>query len=478
MTPAPHLRAAIAVLLGLGAHCAAAVAPRSSLPACASSPRSAVRFERAPGGSPEVDASWLAARRCDVRVVDVREPEELSGPLGVIDVAVSVPLATVERAAESWDREAPLVVVCRSGRRSERALETLRSMGFRHVASLTGGMLAWASRALPVTRRGPPPSPTTAASTPSPTPPAQDPLAHALARPDALVWTRVATLLGGNTLSCIDGRAETPLLGAPGGDAGEFVLSLGALERHLGRAVGPAWIASVFERYVAAFGRFYLHTDRHAMERLREVLRRDARFASHHAALADLDGVEAFVRAPPPELEDALLDVMLRPEHVGCGHLRLAMESPERYGIRDGLVADVLRATFHEAWRRPELVDFVVLEGEHAERGVIEVHLDAPTVHAHTLVPMVAPHEDTAAYFVVHPQVMGFVREENAHFFVEQLDDADQRLVDTEALHAHIERLGAQQLAATVSRLASSLPRRVVHVATRAQRVVRVETAR
>ncbi|MEZ4410306.1 MAG: hypothetical protein R3A52_28075 [Polyangiales bacterium] len=33
----------------------------------------------------------------------------------------------------------------------------------------------------------------------------------------------------------------------------------------------------------------------------------------------------------------------------------------------------MLRAAFTRAWRRPELVDLEVLEGEHEERGVLEV---------------------------------------------------------------------------------------------------------
>ena len=74
-------------------------------------------FPRAAGGSPEVEAPWLASHRCEVRVVDVRETDERLGPLGAIDVAEAVPLADVERAAERWSRDQPIALVCRSGRR-------------------------------------------------------------------------------------------------------------------------------------------------------------------------------------------------------------------------------------------------------------------------------------------------------------------------------------------------------------------------
>ena len=41
-------------------------------------------------------------------------------------------------------REEPVVVICRSGRRSAGAARTLEGMGFKRVASMRGGMLALA----------------------------------------------------------------------------------------------------------------------------------------------------------------------------------------------------------------------------------------------------------------------------------------------------------------------------------------------
>lgn len=417
--------------------------------------RGPIQFPRSPGGAPEVDATWLAAHRCDVRVVDVREADELAGPLGRIDVAATVPIAQIEEAAESWDRDAPVVLVCRSGRRSERASQRLHALGFRRVASLTGGMLAWTAGSFPVTHE---PAPARAA----PDDATPDTLA-ALARPDALVWTRAASLLGANTVSCIDGRAEAPVLGTPGGDAGELVLSLAALEHMLGRPVTATWIGAIFDRYVAAFGRFYLHTDRHAIERLADALREDPRTRAAAVAWHSPEDVVAFLRAPPLAMEDALLEHLVEPSHVGCGHLRLMINDPARYDVRPGLVADVLRAAFREGWRRPELLELAILEGDHEERGVLEVRIEHE-VHAHTLVPMVAPHVGARELFVLHPQVTDFVRAENAWFLVEQLSPEEASRVHAPALRARIASLGARQLAATVSRLAPHLPHYLLRV--------------
>lgn len=87
------------------------------------------------------------------RLVDVREAHELDGELGHIRGVEHVPLATVAQAAAAWDRDAEIVVICRSGGRSARAAEQLAALGFRRVLNMAGGMLAWNAAGLPVERK-------------------------------------------------------------------------------------------------------------------------------------------------------------------------------------------------------------------------------------------------------------------------------------------------------------------------------------
>lgn len=105
---------------------------------------------RTPDGVPEVSAEWVRAHRAEVRVIDVREPTEFTGDLGHVDGAELVPLATVEQAAASWDRDAQIVTVCRSGGRSGKAARALEGLGFTAVASMAGGMMRWDELKLPV----------------------------------------------------------------------------------------------------------------------------------------------------------------------------------------------------------------------------------------------------------------------------------------------------------------------------------------
>ena len=105
---------------------------------------------RTPTGACNLPAAWVADHLGEVRVVDVRTEEEFSGPDGRISGAELFPMSDLLGAATSWTRTDPLVLVCRSGGRSDRAAMELERIGFTAVASMTGGMLRWNVMGLPV----------------------------------------------------------------------------------------------------------------------------------------------------------------------------------------------------------------------------------------------------------------------------------------------------------------------------------------
>lgn len=84
------------------------------------------------------------------RLVDVREPDEYTGPLGHIAGAELVPLASVLAKAVSWNKDEPLLLVCRSGGRSGNAAMALTRAGFSKAMNLVGGMMAWNAAGKPV----------------------------------------------------------------------------------------------------------------------------------------------------------------------------------------------------------------------------------------------------------------------------------------------------------------------------------------
>lgn len=438
----PWPRLAAGMLVATLAACSAASTVEPARDLAPSTPALAVAFTRSPSGAIEVDPDWLADHRAQARLIDVREREEVVAE-GRIDGSEWIPLGALATAAADWDRDAPIVIVCRSGRRSGRAATALESLGFTRVASLTGGMLRWVEGGHAITHGSPP-----VEATAGPT--------HSAGEGLQVQWIRVASLLLGGTEACIDGRHTHAVIGTPGGDAGEFLLMLAAFEELTGRRVEPPEIDRLLDDHVAAFGRFYLHTDAQALERLGAALRHDPRF--HGVPLATAADVEALVRRPPSALRAAITDAFARPEHVGCGHLRATLEHPGEYRVRAELTAEVLRAIHRRMVQQPESIDFEVLQGHHAERSVLVVRLDRE-VQAYSSVPAIAS-DATAASFVAHPQVTAFVREQNAHFLFEETPWLRARGVDIEALVGRIEALGAAQLDATLAHLAPGLPHR------------------
>lgn len=79
-----------------------------------------------------------------MRIIDVRSPVEYS--ISKFYQAEFVPLEELENIARQWDQKTPIVVVCRLGLRSARAVERLLKLGFTNVRNLEGGLNAWSKQ--------------------------------------------------------------------------------------------------------------------------------------------------------------------------------------------------------------------------------------------------------------------------------------------------------------------------------------------
>ena len=81
------------------------------------------------------------------RLLDVREPHELE--ISHLDGATLIPLGQLASRLSELDTAQEMVVFCKAGTRSARALELLLSAGFRKVKNLKGGINAWADQVDP-----------------------------------------------------------------------------------------------------------------------------------------------------------------------------------------------------------------------------------------------------------------------------------------------------------------------------------------
>lgn len=79
-------------------------------------------------------------------VIDVREPREFKR--SHVAEAQSMPLSTLIRDGTMPVQDRPIVLACRTGRRSRRAAAVLRRRGFKDVTQIEGGMQAWEAAGL------------------------------------------------------------------------------------------------------------------------------------------------------------------------------------------------------------------------------------------------------------------------------------------------------------------------------------------
>jgi adenylyltransferase/sulfurtransferase len=78
----------------------------------------------------------------DLVLLDVREPNEWN--IAHLDGAKLLPVNSITQRASELDTASEMVIYCKTGIRSARALNDLRGLGFRKLWNLKGGITAWA----------------------------------------------------------------------------------------------------------------------------------------------------------------------------------------------------------------------------------------------------------------------------------------------------------------------------------------------
>ncbi|MEX2300809.1 MAG: molybdopterin-synthase adenylyltransferase MoeB [Bryobacterales bacterium] len=98
----------------------------------------------------EIDPVGLKQRldnKEEVFILDVREPHEYD--ICRLEGSTLIPLGELPKRVNELNSADDIVVHCRSGVRSGKAVDFLRKAGFRKVKNLTGGILAWSDQVDP-----------------------------------------------------------------------------------------------------------------------------------------------------------------------------------------------------------------------------------------------------------------------------------------------------------------------------------------
>lgn len=92
-------------------------------------------------GLRNLDAGQFKKEQQGHMLIDVREAHEFKG--GHIPGAVNIPLSQIHARVNEIPKDGPVFLYCQSGMRSKGAGKLLAKKGYRGVAHLSGGMMAW-----------------------------------------------------------------------------------------------------------------------------------------------------------------------------------------------------------------------------------------------------------------------------------------------------------------------------------------------
>jgi rhodanese-related sulfurtransferase len=421
---------------------------------------------RSEAGSPLLPVEYVAGQGNAVRLIDVRNPQDFIGPLGYIPGSDWIPPERLDSLPERLGAQSPLVVVSRHGERASEVARMLEKRGMRYVAAMGGGVSQWLSLGFSTTRDPEildrcdvlrPIKPPDCAPAPTKVLSIEEVEAH-LGEPLSVRWVKMAALVMHAHLSCIDGRDDRGIIGTPGGDAGQFVLALAAIEAVLGRNLEPDVIASLLERRIDAFGGFYMHTDIKAMTATTASMRQDPRFAKILTEFDEPREWRQFYRRPPLALREAVLEHLTQPAAIGCGHLRLMHLNAADYRLRPGLVLDYLRAFHRARWEGAFRAEYEVLHGQHNERAVLNTRIERP-LQPFSLIPLISPSCSGCQVFVSHAIASRYLLMLQLDFLLHQTDLIREFHNDVRSdLVAEAENLSDVHAKNSLGHLAKGLP--------------------
>ncbi|MGZ6479771.1 MAG: rhodanese-like domain-containing protein [Bdellovibrionales bacterium] len=98
----------------------------------------------------DIDPQEVWEKRALLTIIDVRRPDEFTGPMGHIPGAKLIVLDTLPDHMDEIPKDKPVVFVCAAGGRSARACEFAVEEGYLNTFNMKGGMSAWTKQALEV----------------------------------------------------------------------------------------------------------------------------------------------------------------------------------------------------------------------------------------------------------------------------------------------------------------------------------------
>ena len=261
----------------------------------------------------------------------------------------------------------------------------------------------------------------------------------------------------------LDGRYTFAAMATPGGDMGEFIGAMCALEktRHKGtRLLTLSDVRNLFHSFLKTYGeerrKFFMQTDAQSM-----------------AAFEKAVGVPGFLtpeKITKLDKEDVQIIIKMAaiPEHVGSSHLRSLLSYPAEYGCRSDLTEYAITVFFELLLATDNALSnkltYHVAQGYHEESAVVSVYTleDECPDHVPLVVPGVRDDADggdtpVTSVFMLYPSAVYAFRQELANLLQSQVRSKlrgkeEDLLVAINEVAEHVQER-------TLMRMAPNLPR-------------------
>jgi hypothetical protein len=233
----------------------------------------------------------------------------------------------------------------------------------------------------------------------------EDPLLQAeledhIGEPTNIEWAHVLQMYFAST----DPRGQERQLGTLGGDLGEFLIVLAAIESQTGKVFTAAEVLHKLKVYLTVMSKdkFYFSTDANAIN-----------FFKTKCGCPQLN-----IADPPDSKKGLLLNATHEAAGQGDEFFRKAISTPESFSnIRTDLINSVLDAFFTVMWTKSDAlhrrVKFVLLKGPLDPKGFILVKTPG-YCNAQLLAPMISPELCQKQMGVYHGDAAVLLRTEIA----------------------------------------------------------------
>jgi len=298
-------------------------------------------------------------------------------------------------------------------------------------------------------------------------------------------------------LAGLDGRAEFALSGAAGGEIGELVVAVLALERARAEVLSTFTqqqstirvnldrdeIRSLVVSYVkwlhsSGAQKFYMSSDSITVRRWAEAAGADMNLLSQSDALLNaLENSRNARSIIPLDVRERMVRLSVRPEYVGDSHLRAMLTAPDQYLTRKAVVEEIIRAfmglylgtlipddklDLASAITQSSSEDVVpgsasdilgsqlvlgILSGYHKESGLIRVF--SPEIElCGGAVPLVVPTvaDPFSSYYVLHPSAIQARRKQNSEFMANVMKFPSTDLSETLKMNPRLGFVAAQDM--------------------------------